>query len=128
MQAFLVQINYNAWILPALLTIPLIGALLLLVMGAFAGDGGTLGAVPSARWIALLVFVIEFVVSMGLWWSYDPGGARWQATYDHWWIVPWNARLSMGIDGISLMMVLLTTVIMPLAVLGSWTSIRTKVR
>ena len=34
----------------------------------------------------------------------------------------------MGIDGISLMMVLLTTVIMPLAVLGSWTSMRTKVR
>ena len=83
---------------------------------------------PSARWIALLVFVVEFVVSMGLWWSYDPAGPRWQATFDHWWIIPWNARLSMGIDGISLMMVLLTTVIMPLAVLGSWTSIRTKVR
>ena len=75
-----------------------------------------------------MVFVLEFVVSMGLWWSYDPAGARWQATFDHWWIIPWNARLSMGIDGISLMMVLLTTVIMPLAVLGSWTSIRTKVR
>src|SRR5512140_972598 len=128
MQAFLAQINYNAWILPALLTIPLIGALLLLVMGAFAGDDGTLEAVPSARWIALLVFVIEFVVSMGLWWSYDPGGARWQATYDHWWIVPGNARLSMGIDGIPPMLVRLTTVIMPLAVLGSWTSIRVKVR
>ena len=96
--------------------------------GAFSSDDGTLEAAPAARWVALLFFVLEFVVSMGLWWSYDPAGARWQATYDHWWIIPWNARLSMGIDGISLMMVLLTTVIMPLAVLGSWTSIRTKVR
>ena len=128
MQDFLTQINYNAWILPALLLIPLAGALFLLVTGALAKDDGTLESVPSARWIALVVFVLEFVVSMGLWWSYDPAGARWQATYDHWWIIPWNARLSMGIDGISLMMVLLTTVIMPLAVLGSWTSIRTKVR
>jgi NADH-quinone oxidoreductase subunit M len=128
MHDFLVQINYNAWILPALLVIPLAGALLLLATGSFSNDDGTLAGAPGARWVALLVFLLEFVVSMGLWWSYDPAGARWQATYDHWWIIPWNARLSMGIDGISLMMVLLTTVIMPLAVLGSWTSIRTKVR
>jgi NADH-quinone oxidoreductase subunit M len=128
MHDFLVQIDYNAWVLPALLLIPLAGALLLLAIGAFSGDDGTLEAAPGARWIALIAFVLEFVVSMGLWWSYDPAGARWQATFDHWWIVPWNARLSMGIDGISLMMVLLTTVIMPLAVLGSWTSIRVKVR
>jgi NADH-quinone oxidoreductase subunit M len=128
MHDFLVQIDYNAWVLPALLLIPLAGALLLLVTGAFSGDDGTLEEAPTARWIALIAFVLEFVVSMGLWWSYDPAGARWQATFDHWWIVPWNARLSMGIDGISLMMVLLTTVIMPLAVLGSWTSIRVKVR
>src|SRR6478672_10395117 len=128
MHDFLIQVNYNAWILPALLLIPLAGALLLLVTGSFSKDDGTLDAAPGARWIGLFFFVLEFVVSMGLWWSYDPAGARWQATYDHWWIIPWNARLSMGIDGISLMMVLLTTVIMPLAVLGSWTSIRTKVR
>jgi NADH-quinone oxidoreductase subunit M len=128
MHDFLVQVNYNAWILPALLLIPIAGALLLLATGSFSNDDGTLEAAPAARWVALLFFLLEFVVSMGLWWSYDPAGARWQATYDHWWIIPWNARLSMGIDGISLMMVLLTTVIMPLAVLGSWTSIRTKVR
>ncbi len=128
MHDFLVQINYNAWILPALLLIPIAGALALLATGSFSNDDGTLEAAPGARWVALLFFLLEFVVSMGLWWSYDPAGARWQATYDHWWIIPWNARLSMGIDGISLMMVLLTTVIMPLAVLGSWTSIRTKVR
>ena len=128
MRDFLTQVSYDAWILPALLLIPLAGALLLLVTGALSSDDGTLESAPSARAIALVVFVLEFVVSMGLWWSYDPAGPRWQSTFDHWWIIPWNARLSMGIDGISLMMVLLTTVIMPLAVLGSWTSIRVKVR
>ncbi|HXT47763.1 MAG TPA: NADH-quinone oxidoreductase subunit M [Gemmatimonadaceae bacterium] len=128
MRDFLTQMSYDAWVLPALLLIPLAGALLLLVTGALSSDDGTVESAPSARMIALVVFVLEFVVSMGLWWSYDPAGPRWQATFDHWWIIPWNARLSMGIDGISLMMVLLTTVIMPLAVLGSWTSIRVKVR
>src|SRR3569623_54143 len=79
MQDFLPQIDYNAWILPALLLLPLAGALLLLLMGALSRDDGTLDAAPSARWIALMVL-------------------------------------------------LLSSVIMPLAVLGSWTSIRTKVR
>ena len=128
MRDFLTQVSYDAWVLPALLLIPLAGALLLLITGSLSNDDGTVESAPSARVIALVVFVVELVVSLGLWWSYDPAGPRWQATFDHWWIIPWNARLSMGIDGISLMMVLLTTVIMPLAVLGSWTSIREKVR
>ena len=45
MQDFLTQINYNAWILPALLLLPLAGALFLLATGALASDDGTLEAV-----------------------------------------------------------------------------------
>src|SRR5688500_9637602 len=44
------------------------------------------------------------------------------------WIPDWGVRFSLGIDGIALMMILLTTFTMPLAVLGSWTGIRTKPR
>ncbi len=77
--------------------------------------------------IAFLVLLVEFVVSLGLWWSLDPGirrrgrrvstcrGSRRGAS-----------RFTLGIDGIAVMMVLLTTFLMPLAVLGGWTSIRTK--
>ena len=75
-----------------------------------------------------MFFVLEFVVSLGLWWSYDPANSGWQASIDMAWIPTWGVRFTLGIDGIALMMVLLTTFIMPLAVLGSWTSIRTKVR
>jgi NADH-quinone oxidoreductase subunit M len=63
-----------------------------------------------------------------LWWSYDPANTQWQAGVDLSWIPTWGVRFSVGVDGIALMMVLLTTFIMPLAVLGSWTSIRTKTR
>ncbi len=128
MASLLESIGYNSWVLPALLLIPLIGAVALMALPA--RDQGAGGGVenPAARRIAFWFFVLEFVVSLGLWWSYNPGDSGWQASIDMAWIPTWGVRFTLGIDGIALMMVLLTTFIMPLAVLGSWTSIRTKVR
>src|SRR6202521_2332727 len=128
MASFLESIGYNSWVLPARLIIPLIGALALLVLPA--RDQGAGGGVenPAARQVAFWFFVLEFVVSLGLWWSYNPGDSGWEGSIDMAWIPTWGVRFTLGIDGIALMMVLLTTFIMPLAVLGSWTSIRTKVR
>jgi len=128
MASLLESIGYNSWVLPALLLIPLIGAGVLLALPA--RDQGAGGGVenPAARQIAFWFFVLEFVVSLGLWWSYNPSDSGWQASIDMAWIPTWGVRFTLGIDGIALMMVLLTTFIMPLAVLGSWTSIRTKVR
>jgi NADH-quinone oxidoreductase subunit M len=128
MASFLESIGYNSWVLPALLIIPLIGAVALMALPA--RDQGSGGGVenPAARQIAFWFFVLEFVVSLGLWWSYNPADSGWQASIDKAWIPTWGVRFTLGIDGIALMMVLLTTFIMPLAVLGSWTSVRTKVR
>ena len=128
MASFLESISYNSWVLPALLLIPLIGAVALLVLPARDQEAGGGVENPTARQIAFWFFVLEFVVSLGLWWSYNPGDSGWQASIDKAWIPTWGVRFTLGIDGIALMMVLLTTFIMPLAVLGSWTSIRTKVR
>ena len=128
MREFLVSIHYGAWVLPALLGIPLLGALLIVLQSAFATDDGSLAAAPSARWIALITFLIEFVVSIGMWWAFDPGTVAWQFRVTHWWIPGWGANVDMGVDGISLFMVLLTTFLMPLSVLGGWTSVREKVR
>jgi len=128
MASLLESIGYNSWVLPALLLIPLVGAVALLALPARdeATDGGVEN--PAARQIAFWFFVLEFIVSLGLWWSYNPSDSGWQASIDMAWIPTWGVRFTLGIDGIALMMVLLTTFIMPLAVLGSWTSIRTKVR
>jgi NADH-quinone oxidoreductase subunit M len=128
MREFLTSIGYNDWVLPALLIIPLAGAAMLLFMGTISNDDGTVEQAPSARWVAFLTFLAEFIVSAGLWWSFDAGAAGWQAMYDTTWIIPWNARITLGIDGISLFMILLTTFLMPLVVLGGWTSVRVKVR
>jgi NADH-quinone oxidoreductase subunit M len=128
MQDFLTSINYNGWALPALLLIPLAGALVILIQSALSHDDGSLAAAPTARWVALITFLVELVVSLGLWWSFDPGSSAWQARVSTAWIPQWGARFDMGIDGISLFMVLLTTLLMPLSVLGSWTAIKAKVR
>ena len=129
MTSFLDSIGYNGWALPALLVIPLVGAVILMLLPARDGaDGGAKVESPAARQLAFWIFMLEFVVSLGLWWSFNPADTGWQASIDKSWIPSWGVRFTLGIDGIALMMILLTTFIMPLSVLGSWTSIRTKVR
>jgi len=125
MADFLSSLNYNAWVLPALLVIPTLGALLVWAHGMIAGQDEA--AQMTARRLTLGILLVEFVVSIGLWWSLDPTVADWQATFDLPWIEAWGARFALGVDGLSLMMVLLTTFLMPLAILGGWTSVRTKV-
>ncbi len=128
MADFLASIHYDRWVLPVLLGLPLVGAALVLLL-ARARSAASLAtnewaASSAIRWTTLGIFVVEFVVSAGLWWSYDPQSPLWQAAVDWQWIPTWGARFTLGINGISLFMVLLTTFIMPLAVLGGWTSIR----
>jgi NADH-quinone oxidoreductase subunit M len=129
MASFLDSIGYNTWVLPALLLIPLAGAAIVLMLPVRnPEESGTGVESPAARQVALWLFLLEFVVSLGLWWSFNPADTGWQAAIDMAWIPTWGVRFTLGVDGIALMMVLLTTFIMPLSVLGSWTSIRTKVR
>jgi len=110
--ALLASLHYARWALSALLLIPLVGALAIWPAQASA-----------ARRIALWVAVVEFVVSLGLWWAYDPAMTGMQVGGWLPWIPAWGITYRVGIDGISLFMVLLTTFLMPLAVLGSWSGI-----
>ncbi len=142
MNALLASVGYMRWVLPALLAIPILGALIIWVRGAMAlgapgmstapagdhsasGDDEVLdGRVAFPRLVALVAFSLEFVVSLGLWWGFDPTNTRWQAVFDHPWVRNWGIEFAVGVDGIAVMMILLTTFIMVLSVLGSWTSIR----
>jgi NADH-quinone oxidoreductase subunit M len=152
MNGFLTSVGYGRWILPALLAIPLAGALLIWLQGALGGRRGAApnaapeesaaaragvdprtavdeiatGVAGPARTIALAAFLVEFIVSLGLWWAFDPSEAGWQFAYNLPWIPSWGVRFAIGIDGMALMMILLTTFIMVLSSLGSWTYIRTR--
>jgi NADH-quinone oxidoreductase subunit M len=130
MNALLTSIGYTHWILPALLIVPLIGAAVIWLLGARGGGAGgdevVSGVAATPRMVALVAFAVEFIVSLGLWWSFDPGNNAWQSVVDYAWIPSWGIRFTIGVDGIAVMMVLLTTFIMLLAVGGSWTSIRAR--
>ncbi len=108
MTAFLASVGYDRWILHVLLLLPLAGMLPVLLAPA-----------RLARQLALWITVLEFILSMGLWWAYVPqAGMQFTATVD--WLPDWGIAYRVGLDGISLFMVLLSTALMPLCVLGSW--------
>jgi len=125
MRDFLFSLGYDRWMLPTLLFLRAIGAILTWLHGIFEYRAGHVGRnyEAFARWLPFGIFVLEFVLSSGLWWTYDPAGAAFQFTSTWLWIPDWGVHFSLGIDGISLPLVLLVTFLLPIAVLSSWTSI-----
>jgi NADH-quinone oxidoreductase subunit M len=117
MRHLLLMIGYDRWALNALLVFPLVAALLLLTTPT-----------ERIRQSALSASVIEFLLSLGLWWTFDPGTSAMQFQFQVPWIPGFGISYHVGLDGISLFMVLLTTFTMPLAVLGSWNYITTRER
>lgn len=117
MTDLLAAIGYDRWILNVLLGLPLAGMALVLLSPA-----------ERARWITLVVALVEFVLSLGLWWAFDPADGGLQFRVDVAWLPQLGIRYSVGIDGISLFMVLLSTAMMPLLVFGSWRAIDQKRR
>ena len=102
---------YARWVLTALLAWPLLAGLIVLLLPA-----------RLAKYVALAASLIEFAISVPLWWTFAPAGGM-QFVADHAWIAAWDIHFTVGVDGISLFLVLLTTFLMPLSILGSWTYI-----
>jgi NADH-quinone oxidoreductase subunit M len=129
MNDFLTTLHYNSWILPVLLLLPIAGAIGVWMhgrMSPMATPEQTDATIRQLRRIVFSLFIIEAVLSLGLWWSVDTSTSNWQAYYSRPWIPMWGMHITLGIDGISLMLILLTTLMMPLAVLGGWTSVKDK--
>ena len=112
MQDFLMSLGYGQLILTALLVLPLVGIIPV-----------ALAPASRARQVALAVTLVEFVVSLGLWWAFDPTDPLMQFSVDAAWLPAWGIHYTLGLDGLSLFMVLLSTGIMPLAVLASFSYI-----
>jgi NADH-quinone oxidoreductase subunit M len=112
----------TSWpILSILLILPLAGALFIACLPE--DDAGF----RNARWMALWTTIITFIVSLILIWRFDPASADFQFVEKR----PWLGgaiTYAMGVDGISLPFVILTTGLMPICILASWTAIQTRVR
>jgi NADH-quinone oxidoreductase subunit M len=80
------------------------------------------------KWWTLLFTTAAALFSLPLYSHFDPSTAAFQFTQTHAWIPPLKIFYSVGLDGISLLLVLLTTLVMPLCVLASWRYIQTRVK
>jgi NADH-quinone oxidoreductase subunit M len=102
--------------------LPLAGALLIM---AFRADDPAYDR--NARWVALWTTLITFAISLILVWRFDVGSPEFQFVEKFAWLGG-PIAYHMGVDGISLPFVVLTTALMPLCILASWETIQTRVK
>jgi NADH-quinone oxidoreductase subunit M len=82
----------------------------------------------AVRPIALGITIAEFAVATPLWWLFDSSSTSMQFTEQAVWIPRPPIQYHVGLDGISLPLVLMTTVLLPLCVLISWRSVETRIK
>jgi len=80
------------------------------------------------RGFALFITTITFALSLGLWFGFDNGQSGYQFGERFSWIPSLGINYLLGIDGVSLLLILLTTLLMPICILASWDPIKTKVK
>jgi NADH-quinone oxidoreductase subunit M len=102
--------------------LPLLGALLLMTQ---RGEGAA--DTRNARWTAFWTTALTFAVSLVLVWRFDASTPEFQFVEKHAWLGGTTAY-HMGVDGISLPFVILTTALMPFCILASWLPIQRRVK
>jgi len=101
-------------ILSLMLLVPLVGAVACLKLEA-----------QAARTVALAATLIDFVLGVVLWTNFDIGGAQWQFQERH--AVFSSFSYALGIDGIALLLIMLSVFLMPVCIGASWTSVTKRV-
>ena len=112
------------WPILSLVTfLPTVGAAFIMLI---RGDVDTVA--QNARATALWTSLITFVVSLLLWFDFDSSTAAFQYVERVEWIPSFGITYHMGVDGISMLFVILSTFLTPLCVLASWDAIRVRVK
>ena len=113
-----------SWPLLSLITfLPLVGAGFILLV---RGEPDVVAR--NVRAVALWTSVITFALSILLWLGFDNSTAAFQFVERREWIAPFGITYYLGVDGISMLFVLLSTFLIPLCILASWESVETRVK
>jgi NADH-quinone oxidoreductase subunit M len=105
--------------------LPLVGAVLALAAG---GRGDRPDREPLVRAIALVASLLTLAATLVLWWRFVPTSAEYQFVESLDWMPNFGIKYHIGIDGISLFLVILTAFLTPLALLSSWDSVHKSVK
>ena len=109
--------------LTAITFTPLAGVLFLAIIRGNAEE-----IARNARWAALIASLFAFVMSLVIWAGFDASSAEFQYQERYEWFGEYGFDYRMGVDGISLFFVLLSTFLTPLCILASWQAIQTRVK
>ncbi len=112
----------GSWILSGILALPLIGALFILLL-----PGDSEATKRNARWIALFATILTFVLALVAWGRFDPTQPGFQLVEERDWFSH-GILFKLGVDGVSMPFVLLTTFLMPICIVASWTPIQSRVK
>ncbi len=110
-------------ILSLITFLPLLGVLVIL---SVRGDAAVVAS--NARWTALWTSLITFALSLVLWVQFDTATPDFQFVESAAWLPEFGVGYHMGVDGISVLFVLLSTALTPLCILASWEAIQNRVR
>jgi NADH-quinone oxidoreductase subunit M len=117
------MLQFSDWpILSTVTFLPIVGVLFLLMV---RGDDETVAR--NSRWVAIWTTGCTFVVSLLIWLNFDTTTADFQFVEEASWLGT-GIRYKMGVDGISMLFVILTTFLMPVCILASWDAIKDRVR
>ena len=106
-------------LLTAIILLPVIGGFAMVAYSLLPGRRES-----NYKWIALVFSVVDFLLSLLLIKGVGAGTREFRFVDDVLWIGSIGAHYHVGVDGISLWLVLLTTLLMPIAILSSWTAIQ----
>ncbi|MCX7792992.1 MAG: NADH-quinone oxidoreductase subunit M [Thermodesulfovibrionales bacterium] len=107
-------------VLSTVIFLPVIGALILLLIGRRQEI--------AIKWLSLVFTLLTFIASLPLFFNFDKSRSDMQFVEVVDWIPAWNIKYYLGVDGISVLFVLLSALLGPLCVLISWHSIKEKVK
>ncbi len=113
----------NFPILTLVTFLPIAGVVLILML-----RGEAEAVARNARWIALWTSLIDLALAIALWGAFDPTRAQFQFVERAPWLPGFNIAYHMGVDGISLFFVLLSSFLTPICVVASWASITRRVK
>ncbi len=110
----------SQYILSIAIWLPIVGGVLVLATG---GDRNA----PLARWLSLVVAVLTFIATIPLYTGFNLNTYTMQFVENYSWIEAFNIRYHVGVDGISLLLILLTSFTTVLVVISAWQVIQKKV-
>jgi len=113
----------NLPILSAITFLPLVGALFILMI---RGDKEVVAR--QSRYVALWTTLFTFLLSLVIWFRFETGTANFQFEERFDWLPQYRISYHMGVDGISMLFVILATFLTPLCILASWDAIKKMVR